>query len=482
MTNKYELIRTYRYEGSLALGSVVAHHCAAVGLFTDKGTTSDLYLYGIEENGNYTLRICHGEETIGEFSATADSDGRRGIGRDVSLFLRKYLDLPDSAWGTLVGVRPVKLYHKQRLVMGETGFRNYLTEDCRVSEEKADLLMKVGGYQTPYVERASQREDVVSLYGGIPFCTTRCTYCSFPYGLIQNYSSTATFVKSFIADIRHMKNCLQQHNLTVESLYLGGGTPTSLYEDDFKSVLAEFARLSTDGGEFTVEAGRPDTVTPAKLDMIQRSGASRISINPQTLQNHLLQTLNREHTVKDIKRLYKTVRERTNLDVNMDFIAGLPQQQYAHMVENMDYVCQWLPENVTIHTLALKKGSALYAQKDNIELPVAAEVEDMIALCHERLLAAGYVPYYLYRQQYMLGQLENIGYTLPGKESAYNIQMMEERQSILSVGPGSATKLMRAPDYRQMKMHWPKDVNVYNETLETLLAKRQGMLEKFYGE
>ena len=164
----------------------------------------------------------------------------------------------------------------------------------------------------------------------------------------------------------------------------------------------------------------------------------------------------------------------------MDFIAGLPNQTMQNMIENMDYVCQNLPENVTIHTLALKRGSPLYDLHMEDDIPEEHLVAEMVQYGKERLEAAGYVPYYLYRQQYMRGQLENIGYTLPGKACEYNIQIMEERQSILSMGPGSSSKWMRAPEYRQLKQHMPKDVDVYHVTIDALLEKRHRICEKFW--
>ena len=261
---------------------------------------------------------------------------------------------------------------------------------------------------------------------------------------------------------------------------MGGGTPTVLEDEDFHQVLKQLSLLVSEGHEFTVEAGRPDSVNPIKLRSMLELGVNRISINPQTMQDDILRRIGRGHSVRDVDELLQYVKNNTSLAVNMDFIAGLPNQTMSNMIENMDYVCQNLPENVTIHTLALKRGSPLYDLHMEDDIPEENLVAEMVQYGKERLEAAGYVPYYLYRQQYMRGQLENIGYTLPDKACEYNIQIMEERQSILSMGPGSSSKWMRAPEYRQLKQHMPKDVDVYHETIDALLEKRHRICERFW--
>ena len=344
--------------------------------------------------------------------------------------------------------------------------------------EKLATLGAIGEYQRPFLSDTDDKK--VSLYCGIPFCDTRCVYCSFPYGLYQDYAGKSQFLKALTRDIEDMKAIVQSYNLTVNTLYMGGGTPTVLKDEDFHQVLKQLSLLVPEGHEFTVEAGRPDSVNPTKLRSMLELGVNRISINPQTMQDDILRRIGRGHSVRDVDELLQYVKNNTSLAVNMDFIAGLPNQTMPNMIENMDYVCQNLPENVTIHTLALKRGSPLYDLHMEDDIPEEHLVAEMVQYGKERLEAAGYVPYYLYRQQYMRGQLENIGYTLPGKACEYNIQIMEERQSILSMGPGSSSKWMRAPEYRQLKQHMPKDVDVYHETIDALLEKRHRICERFW--
>ncbi len=470
--------QTYHYEGPLPLGSVVAQRCSAVGLFSQKENPRFL-LFGTEHEGRYFLTLNVGEERLSSFEGSATYEGREKIGKELLQYMRKYMEVEGSPWGLLVGVRPVKLYHRWREEMSPLEVKDRFKRLYQVEEDKANLVTSIGKIQESYISYIKEHPKHIGVYGGIPFCTTRCTYCSFPYGLISQYKKVHDFVTAFVKDAAAMSELIKNYDLKTDSLYLGGGTPTSLDGEDFERVLTAFAGCKEDTTEFTVEAGRPDTVTKEKLEAIVRCGANRISINPQTLQDSILKVMGRLHKADDIGVLYKTVRKQTALQVNMDFIAGLPGQTTVHMKENMEQVCQWLPENVTIHTLALKKGSPMYEGRDHIMLPAADEVREMTEYCREKLETAGYRPYYLYRQQYMTGQLENVGYALPDKESRYNIQMMEERQIIMSMGPGSVTKLIKGPLYRQSKMHMPKDVDVYVNTLEELIKKRQQLVEHF---
>lgn len=472
------MLNGYHYTGPLPLGSVVAHNCGAAGLFSDP-LNPDVLLVAVEEGDCYILivSVC-GQER--RFEGPVTSLGRRKIGQDLLVFLREIQGLdPYNEWGTMVGVRPTKLLHKYIDTYGsiEEATR-HIRDEFSVSKEKLDTLAAIGAYQRPYVEGITDKD--ISIYCGIPFCDTRCVYCSFPYGLYQSYEYRDDFIKSLLLDIEDIQSLRQRYVLNVDTLYMGGGTPTVLDEQSFHKVLTSLSHLIEEGREFTVEAGRPDSMTKEKFKSLQACRVSRISINPQTMDDNILRIIGRGHNVQDIHDMYSYVRNHTNLAINMDFIAGLPYQEMHHMVHNMDYICQNLPENVTIHTLAIKRGSPLYDLQMQEQIPHESVVRDMVQYAKERLEEAGYVPYYLYRQQYMKGQLENIGYTLPGKACIYNINMMEERQTIISAGPGSSSKWMKAPLFRQKKQHMPKDVTVYNETIQSLLEKRHALCNSFW--
>lgn len=475
---------TYKYIGPIPLGSVIAHNCGAAGLFvpTSSEEKADILIQAEERNGIYLLTISTSEEIILTGEAAITTEGRKILGKESLYALRKWQGLPThTEWGSLVGVRPMKLYHKLWDKLGQEKLvQEKFLYDYDVSDNIVQMLSDIAHIQKPYLNKRSHNDREISLYSGIPFCQSRCIYCSFPYGLIQDFPNLEDFVKTYLQDIEDMDKLLKKHQLKVSTLYMGGGTPTSLGENDFSLILTNLAKLIQIGQEFTVEAGRPDSVTLEKIKIMQKVGVNRISINPQCMHDDVLKAIGRAHSADDVKILYDMVRRNTNFSVNMDFIAGLPQQSFSYMKENMEFVCRTRPENVTIHTLALKRGSPLYAQKDTIHLPSVEEVKEMVDYSRDKLEAAGYRPYYLYRQQYMTGQLENIGYALPDYECEYNIQMMEERQTVLSIGPGSASKWMRSPEYRQIKQHMPKDLPTYLTTLPTLLAKRNSICEKFW--
>ncbi len=524
---------TYCYDGPMELGSVIAHQCGAVGLFSSKheadfiiyvsysGTASSLVYeqgpraamqsgaivskrddskaVGTEGTLDHADRcmvvklFCHKtiqnellepsiqgpSELYPEYvhiwslSGKDTVEGRKVIGREVLTELRRILGVRTSLWGTLVGVRPTKLTHKLWDNLGSLELvQHELATTHGISDVKWTLLQQVAHVERPYVVQAARNPKEISLYSGIPFCETHCTYCSFPYGLIQTYPKVKEFVDVYEQDIHHMKTLVKTYGLEVQSLYMGGGTPTSLADEDFHRLVYELREQIPEGREFTVEAGRPDSLNPQKVQSIVDAGVTRISLNPQTMQDELLRIIGRGHSVAEFLSMYDYVASHTNCSINMDFIAGLPCQTVEHMAENVQYIEQLRPHNVTIHTLALKKGSPLYESRYAQEIPSEDVVQTMLDETHEVLLQLGYMPYYMYRQQYMVGQMENIGYTLPNYESIYNIQMIEERQSILSIGPGSVSKWIGGSDFRQQKQYMPKDVDTYIQDIQRLLEKR----------
>ena len=526
---------TYWYDGPQELGSVIAHQCGAVGLFSSK-ENPDFIIHvsysgieaspvceqrpsygssiqsrlpvneptqaryastemGMEDDVTYLMLklFCHrriqdellktevqdSSELYSEYvhiwslSGQDTIEGRKVTGREVLSELRRILGVKTSLWGTLVGVRPTKLTHKLWDSLGDLEqVRQELKRTHSISHVKWKLLEQVAVLERPYVVHVQQFPKEISLYSGIPFCETHCTYCSFPYGLIQNYEKVQNFVDVYHCDIKHMKRLVKTHGLKVQSLYMGGGTPTSLSNEDFYSILQALGGLISKGHEFTVEAGRPDSLNPDKIQSIVDVGVTRISLNPQTMQDELLRIIGRGHTVAEFLCMYDYVASHTDCSINMDFIAGLPRQTLGDMHENIRYIEQLHPHNVTLHTLALKKGSPLYGSRFANEIPSEDVVQTMLDETHEALLQLGYIPYYMYRQQYMVGQMENTGYTLPDYESIYNIQMIEERQSILSIGPGSVSKWISGSDFRQQKQYMPKDVDTYIHDIQRLLEKR----------
>ncbi|MGD9154183.1 MAG: coproporphyrinogen dehydrogenase HemZ [Bacillota bacterium] len=350
-------------------------------------------------------------------------------------------------WGILSGVRPTKIYHYLR----DKGFtapeiRRQLTAVYGLASDKTALLLEVGAGQKPFFKPPK----VIGIYVGIPFCPTRCHYCSFAAVSLETHSHLVpAFLTALEWEVRMIRDLCRELDLTVESIYIGGGTPTSLGETDFCRMLDWVGRAfySDLTREFTVEAGRPETITPAKLTAMVRAGVTRVSVNPQTMQARTLKLIGRAHTVEQARQAVSLVK-REPLALNMDLILGLPGETGADFGDSLAQVLALQPDNLTIHTLAPKRAASWRKNFARLDLARDQELQTVSRQALELLRQAGYAPYYLYRQRAILAGLENIGYTLPGQAGIYNIQMMEERQSILGLGGGAVTKWVVGPDHQ----------------------------------
>ncbi len=384
----------------------------------------------------------------------------------------------EPPWGALTGVRPVKIPTRamERWATPEEAQRE-LEEVYRVSPNRAELAMDCA--QASLAAKRSLREDEVSLYIGIPFCPTRCAYCSFVSADVgRTMKLLSPFLEVLLQEVDITAAELKRAGYVVRTLYVGGGTPTTLSAPQLETLLGrvgerfDLSRCT----EYTVEAGRPDTITADKLAAIRRSGAQRVSVNPQTMQDSVLAAMGRAHTARDIVKAFELVRAVGIPCVNMDLIAGLPQDTPEGFCSSLDQVLALVPENVTVHTLALKKGSRLMGDgtSEGPVLPTAQAVEEMLSYAWTALRREDYRPYYLYRQKYMSGSFENVGWTRPGWESLYNICMMEELHTILSLGGGGVTKLVHPRTGRIERLANPKYPHEYVESLEKLRrSKRQ---------
>lgn len=350
----------------------------------------------------------------------------------------------EPPWGAMTGVRPVKIPTKAMLA-GATPVQAeaVLRKRYHVSPLRCELAMDCA--RASLKVKNALRPGEISLYVGIPFCPTRCAYCSFISADVKHaLKLVEPYVEGLIREIRAAGAALGHNGLRVKSVYFGGGTPTTLSADQLDRVLtavAEHIDLSS-CVEYTVEAGRPDTITREKLAVLARHGVGRLSVNPQTMEDSVLRAMGRDHTSGQIEDAYSLVRREGQFLVNMDLIAGLPSDTIDGFRRTMDKVLAMEPENITVHTLALKRGAALAAGNRIPVLPGPEEVAEMLDYAWFRLRQAGYVPYYLYRQKFMSGSFENVGWCKPGCDSLYNICMMEELQSILSLGAGGVTKLV----------------------------------------
>ena len=381
-------------------------------------------------------------------------------------------------WGSLTGVRPVKLPTRAMLA-GKTAkqARRELEREYRVSAPRAALAVECAQAALE-VHRGLDRGGM-ALYMGIPFCPTRCAYCSFISADVKGaLALVEPYVDALCREIGLAGELLKARGLHISCAYMGGGTPTTLSARQLDRVLtaAEDCLPMEGCAEFTVEAGRPDTITAEKLDVLRGHGIRRISVNPQTMEDGVLKAIGRGHTAAQIEEAMALAGERFGGLVNMDLIAGLPTDTPEGFDRTLDRVLAMAPANVTVHTLALKKGSRLTEGGPPGAGGAAcarSAVEAMLELASRRLRGAGYAPYYLYRQKYMSGSFENVGWAGPGAVCAYNIVMMEELQSVLSLGAGGITKLVDPAARSIVRLSNPKYPKEYLEGWDKIAAAKE---------
>ena len=344
-------------------------------------------------------------------------------------------------WGALTGIRPAKLAAAE-LEAGKShkATASALTKTYYVSPDRAKLCTDAALVSLDVNKTLDVRD--IALYVGIPFCPTRCDYCSFVSNSVErSFDLIEPFTAQLLEEIEAAAELLRSLNLRVVSIYIGGGTPTALPADSLERIMSAIGRLFDlrHIREYTVEAGRPDTITREKLDIIARHGADRVCVNPQSMNPVVLEAIGRAHTPEEITRSVREARSAA-MSVNMDIIAGLPKDTPQGFADTLTQVLAMRPENITIHTLSLKKGSKLMLS--GTDIPGGAEVAEMLENASPRLRDSGYRPYYLYRQKFISGGFENVGWSLPGAEGLYNIIMMEELRTVIAVGGGGVTKLV----------------------------------------
>ncbi|QDR80842.1 coproporphyrinogen dehydrogenase HemZ [Sporomusa termitida] len=407
--------------------------------------------------------------------------------------MRKLTGENPVPWGILRGVRPTKLVHRyldQGLTYRQVTAK--LVQDYAVQPAKADLITGIAIHQRPVISNPENRRRMknVSVYVGIPYCPSRCLYCSFPaFVLPEQRDRLEAFLQAIIRDINSAIDIVQKFKLSVESIYIGGGTPTSLAAADLAGLLElikhGFQGINT--SEFIVEAGRPDSLNDEKIDVLRQYGVNRVSINPQTMQDKTLKQIGRQHTVQDIIDIFAKIRQAGIPVINMDVIAGLPGESAADLADTMHQIARLNPENITLHTLALKRGSKLmdsvYAGAlSRHNLPNEKTTQAMLAIAADYIAQIGMHPYYLYRQKHMTGNLENIGYAKPATDCLYNIQIMEERQTIIGIGPAAGTKAVSSGPWRLQSSYNAKDVPAYIKNLDIYLHTRNTLLSRLYGD
>ena len=380
------------------------------------------------------------------------------------------------AWGALAGVRPTKITTKHMLAGGTAqSAQNLLRDVYYVTPERRELAVDCSISTVKAVEM--QEPTDLSLYFGIPFCPTRCAYCSFVSRTIGKRTELLEpYLAALMQEMEVTGKLLANSGRKVRTIYIGGGTPTTLSEAQLCRLM-DAVRDSFDLSrciEITVEGGRPDTLDAGKLRAIREHGADRMSINPQTMIDSVLRASGRPHRAEDVLRSYGESVDAGFDAINMDLIAGLPTDTVDGFCQSLDQVVALNPANITVHTLALKKGADLFEKR--VALPSAQEVTEMVAYANDTLRRLGYKPYYLYRQKYMSGSFENVGWSRDGLDCLYNIYMMEEIHTILSLGGGGMNKV-NFPDGSLKRFHNPKFPEQYIEMIDDVLAQKKELFD-----
>ncbi len=438
----------------------------------------------VVEEGGYPLSYrvdevdkFHISETIcGQLPDKEDAEGRKQCKYKLNVELYRNLFLLSGKkldWGILMGVRPTKVAMKRWKQEGTSKEEviGWLQDYYKVKEEKAELAMDIAMREERLI-RDLDLEDGYSLYIGIPFCRTRCSYCSFtayPLHLwehrIDEYMDALCRELAFVASV--------SKNKKLNTIYIGGGTPTSLTAQQLDQLLTcietEFSYEHLQ--EITVEAGRPDSITREKLEVIKKHQVERISINPQTMQEKTLKIIGREHSVQDIYDVYQDARELGFANINMDLIVGLPGETLEDVEDTLKKIQELKPDSLTVHSLAMKRTSklTLSGEKVHEEYPM----HEMVDLAADYAGKMGLLPYYLYRQKNMAGNYENVGYAKVDKAGIYNILIMEEKQSIVAVGAGASTKIvLKREKDNIVRIENVKDVNEYITRIDEMIERK----------
>lgn len=367
-------------------------------------------------------------------------------------------------WGSLTGVRPTKLFYEAvRLGMDFGSAARFMTDVYRISEKKAALLMRIAVAQDGLPSYDPTRD--VNLYVHVPFCNSRCSYCSFvSLDAARHKKYIRPYVDRLTEEIERGREFLTGKGYRIYSVYIGGGTPTSVPPEALEKILT----ASRSECEFTCEAGRPDTINDEIADVMKRCGVNRLCVNPQSLSEKTLREIGRSHTAEDFFRAYKLIKDR-GFSINTDIIAGLPGEGIGEFADTLSGITRLRPDNVTVHTLALKNGSKIK------EKPYAGcdETEEMVDLAQTILTASGYAPYYLYRQKQMQGNLENVGYARDGKACVNNVTTMEDILSVFACGAGAISKFIDKGGARIRRLANVRDVGLYIDLFDSRIAKKE---------
>jgi oxygen-independent coproporphyrinogen-3 oxidase len=460
---------------------VLIENTAYYGIDKIKVTTKIHYCSKVFEKINETLVLANDE---------AHNIAKRLARFNVFTLLKKITGTTPSPWGILSGVRPGKI--AARLL--DMGLQKHeiiktIIENYGVEKKRAEILTDISISQQSIFREFENKNPkrTVSIYIGVPYCLSKCLFCSFPSAVLPKKSDELdVFFEAFKSDINAAGRLVFENNLKIETIYIGGGTPTSLNTQMFGQLLHLTKQFfqGDKAREFTVEAGRPDSIDDEKIEQMRRAGVTRVSINPQTMQDKTLTLIGRRHTAQDTIDAFQKIRQAKIPVINMDVIAGLPGETEHDIADTMTQIENLGPDNITVHTLAIKRGSALKdflwhtPGRQDLKMPDETIVRNMLDIAALSAARMGMRPYYLYRQKYTAGNLENTGYAKPNSQCLYNMQIIEERQTILGIGPSAGTKIVNLDDKTLKSCYNPKDVQTYIKNLPVYLNERKKLLEE----
>lgn len=438
---------------------------------------SDYKVYIDDETLKFIYKDYQRKEKISE-------EKKHSIRRFIFICLRE-LTNDIYPWGILIGIRPSKIALKL-LKEGNTEEEviNIFKERYLAHEDKAKLCIDVARAEERTVNKDKNN---IAVYIGMAFCPTRCVYCSFTANPIAAHKKMVMpYIEALIKEINGMSSYIKEKNLNIESVYFGGGTPTSVNDEEFAMVMKEiYDNFIKDNNvkEFTVECGRPDSINKNKLQTMKDYKVNRISINPQTMNDKTLKLIGRNHTSEDIIEKFNMARNLGFEHINMDLIIGLPGEGYEEFLNTKNEIIKLKPDSITIHGLALKRGSAMYENfvlKKGIEVTLQDEIIKMYAETKNLGDSLGLSPYYMYRQKNMVGNMENLGYAKKGKECIYNIQMIEEKQTIIALGAAAVSKVVFLEEDRLERFPNLKDLHEYIRRIDEMIKRKKGLLDTLY--
>jgi coproporphyrinogen dehydrogenase HemZ len=414
------------------------------------------------------------------------------LGEDVKNSLRRFLflclrDLTNDIypWGILIGIRPSKIALKLiKEGKSEEEVIKIFKEKYLAHEDKAKLCIDVAKAEERIVNKDKNN---IAIYIGMAFCPTKCLYCSFTSNPIGVYKKMVIpYIEALIKEIRGISKYIDEKNLNIESVYFGGGTPTAVSDGEFMMIMDEIYNnfiKEHKVREFTVECGRPDTLNKSKLTTMKECNVTRISINPQTMNDETLKLIGRSHSSEDIKEKFMMARELGFDDINMDIIIGLPGETHKEVLHTKNELIKLKPDSVTVHGLALKRGSRMYEEfilKKGINLVSQEEIIKMYEESKDLAKKLGISSYYMYRQKNMVGNMENLGYAKEGKECIYNIQMIEERQTTIALGAAAVSKVIFLEEDRLERFPNLKDLHEYILRIDEMIEGKKQLLDTLY--